>query len=148
MQTRLRYNPKTKEHFIDEVIKVPKMSEKKRGIAVFRGTDMGNTSFCTFLSPEVWRNTLMKMFCLQMGVTICCSERQTHDLNVVQSSRHERHRRNNILSALYHDIASIRTHLRDQIDTYVLNLEPSFLNIKIPKPSTYLHNSPRIPSPC
>ena len=50
VQTRLRYNPKTKQHFIDVVIEVPKTSEKKEGIAVIGGTDMGNTPFCTFLS--------------------------------------------------------------------------------------------------
>ena len=50
VQTKLRYNPKTKQHFIDVVIEVPKTSEKKEGIAVVGGTDMGNTPFCTFLS--------------------------------------------------------------------------------------------------
>ena len=50
VQTKLRYNPKTKQHFIDVVIEVPKTSEKKEGIAVIGGTDMGNTPFCTFLS--------------------------------------------------------------------------------------------------
>ena len=50
MQTKLRYNPKTKQHFIDVVIEVPKTSEKKEGIARIGGTDMGNTPFCTFLS--------------------------------------------------------------------------------------------------
>ena len=50
VQTRLRHNPKTKQYFIDVVIKVPKTSEQKDGIAVVGGTDMGNSPFCTFLS--------------------------------------------------------------------------------------------------
>jgi len=48
VQTRLRYNPKTKEHFIDAVIKVPKTSEDKEGEIVVGGTDPGNTPFMTF----------------------------------------------------------------------------------------------------
>ena len=48
VQTRLRYNPKTKEHFIDAIIKVPKTSEDKEGEIVVGGTDPGNTPFCTF----------------------------------------------------------------------------------------------------
>lgn len=48
VQTRLRYNPKTKEHFIDAIIKVPKTSEDKEGEIVVGGTDPGNTPFMTF----------------------------------------------------------------------------------------------------
>jgi len=48
VQTRLRYNPKTKEHFIDAIIKVPKTSEDKEGEVIVGGTDAGNTPFCTF----------------------------------------------------------------------------------------------------
>ena len=50
VQTRLRYNPKTKEHFIDAVIKVPKVSEDKEGEIIVGGTDVGNEPFCTFYS--------------------------------------------------------------------------------------------------
>ena len=50
VQTRLRYNPKTKQHFVDVVIEVPKTSEQNDRIARVGGTDMGNTPFCTFLS--------------------------------------------------------------------------------------------------
>ena len=50
VQTRLRHNPKTKLHFIEVVIKVPKTSEQKKGRARVGGTGMGNTPFCTFLS--------------------------------------------------------------------------------------------------
>ena len=48
VRTRLPYNPKTKEHFIDAIIKVPKTSENKEGEAVVGGTDPGNTPFMTF----------------------------------------------------------------------------------------------------
>ena len=75
VQTCLRYNPKTKQHFIDVVIGVPKTSEKKEGIARIGGTDMGNTPFCTFLPGTTAEHFYEEVLPLNGGRK-CFSEKQ------------------------------------------------------------------------
>ena len=48
MQKLLGYNLKTKEHFIDTIVKVPKVSEDEEGEVRGGGTDPGNSQFMTF----------------------------------------------------------------------------------------------------
>ena len=45
--TRLRFNPRTKEYFVDAIVKVPKTSEKKEGINIVMGNDPGITPMDT-----------------------------------------------------------------------------------------------------
>ena len=45
--TRLRFNPRTKEYFVDAIVKVPKTSEKKEGINMVMGNDPGITPMDT-----------------------------------------------------------------------------------------------------
>ena len=39
--TRLRFNPRTKEYFVDVIVKIPRTSEKKEGLNVIMGNDTG-----------------------------------------------------------------------------------------------------------
>jgi len=45
--TRLRFNPRTKEYFVDVIVKVPRTSEKKEGLNVIMGNDPGITPMDT-----------------------------------------------------------------------------------------------------
>ena len=74
MQTRLRYNPKTKEHFIDMIIKVPTTSEDKEGEVVVGGTDVGNTPLCTFYNGST--GIFLTKACWTKTVAEICSKRK------------------------------------------------------------------------
>ena len=74
VQTRLRYNPKTKEHFIDMIIKVPTTSEDKEGEVVVGGTDVGNTPLCTFYNGST--GIFLTKACWTKTVAEICSKRK------------------------------------------------------------------------
>jgi hypothetical protein len=74
VQTRLRYNPKTKEHFIDMIIKVPTTSEDKEGEVVVGGTDVGNTPLCTFYNGST--GIFLTKACWTKTVAEICSKKK------------------------------------------------------------------------
>lgn len=78
VQTRLRYDPRTKEHFIDAIVKVPKTSEDKEGEVVMEALTWETRNCARFITGV--RGSILTKACWTKTVEEICFSKKKKEL--------------------------------------------------------------------